>query len=38
MAREYGTSVETSASPENVWRVWSDMSTLKNLARKAETA
>lgn len=27
MAREYGTSVETSASPEAVWRVWSDMST-----------
>lgn len=27
MAREYGTSVETSASPEQVWRVWSDMST-----------
>src|SRR6185503_17272971 len=24
---EYGTSVETSASPEQVWRVWSDMST-----------
>ncbi|MGA7913550.1 MAG: SRPBCC family protein [Candidatus Dormiibacterota bacterium] len=27
MAREYGTSVETTASPENVWRIWSDMST-----------
>jgi len=27
MAREYGTSAETSASPEKVWRVWSDMST-----------
>lgn len=27
MAREYGTSVETSASPEKVWRIWSDMST-----------
>lgn len=27
MAREYGTSVETSASPAAVWRVWSDMST-----------
>jgi hypothetical protein len=27
MAREYGTSVETTASPEEVWRVWSDMST-----------
>ena len=27
MAREYGTSVETAASPEKVWRVWSDMST-----------
>src|SRR5438105_15070113 len=26
MAREYGTSVETSASPDQVWRVWSDMS------------
>jgi uncharacterized protein YndB with AHSA1/START domain len=27
MAREYGTSVETAASPEKVWKVWSDMST-----------
>jgi len=27
MAREYGTSVETSAAPDKVWRVWSDMST-----------
>lgn len=27
MAREYGTSVETTASPEQVWRIWSDMST-----------
>jgi hypothetical protein len=27
MAREYGTSVETIASPDQVWRVWSDMST-----------
>src|SRR3989440_9055766 len=27
MPREYGTSVETSASPEKVWQVWSDMST-----------
>jgi uncharacterized protein YndB with AHSA1/START domain len=27
MGREYGTSVETIASPEQVWRVWSDMST-----------
>jgi polyketide cyclase/dehydrase/lipid transport protein len=27
VAREYGTSVETSASPEQVWQVWSDMST-----------
>lgn len=27
MAREYGTSVETSATPDAVWRVWSDMST-----------
>jgi hypothetical protein len=24
---EYGTSVETTASPERVWKVWSDMST-----------
>ena len=27
MAREYGTSVETTASADKVWRVWSDMST-----------
>ena len=27
MAREYGTSVETVASPEKVWQIWSDMST-----------
>lgn len=27
MAREYGTSVETAASPDKVWRIWSDMST-----------
>ena len=27
MSREYGTSVETTASPDQVWRVWSDMST-----------
>jgi uncharacterized protein YndB with AHSA1/START domain len=27
MAREYGTSVETTASPDKVWRIWSDMST-----------
>jgi uncharacterized protein YndB with AHSA1/START domain len=27
MAREYGTSVETAAAPEKVWRIWSDMST-----------
>jgi hypothetical protein len=27
MPREYGTSVETTASPDKVWRVWSDMST-----------
>ena len=27
MAREYGTSVETRASPAAVWRIWSDMST-----------
>ncbi|MDQ2922905.1 MAG: SRPBCC family protein [Candidatus Dormibacteraeota bacterium] len=24
---EYGTSVESTASPERVWRIWSDMST-----------
>ena len=24
---EYGTSVETTASPEKVWKVWSDTST-----------
>ena len=27
MAREYGTSVETTASPDQVWKIWSDMST-----------
>jgi len=27
VAREYGTSVETTASPDKVWSVWSDMST-----------
>src|SRR5437879_147921 len=27
MGREYGTSVESTASPDTVWRVWSDMST-----------
>jgi hypothetical protein len=27
MAREYGTSVESSASADRVWRIWSDMST-----------
>ena len=27
MAREYGTSVESTASPEKVWQIWSDMST-----------
>jgi len=27
VAREYGTSVDSSASPEKVWRIWSDMST-----------
>ena len=27
MAREYGTSVETAASADKVWKVWSDMST-----------
>jgi hypothetical protein len=27
MAREYGTSVETTASADQVWRIWSDMST-----------
>lgn len=24
---EYGTSVETTASPERVWKIWSDMPT-----------
>jgi hypothetical protein len=24
---EYGTSVETAASPDKVWKIWSDMST-----------
>jgi uncharacterized protein YndB with AHSA1/START domain len=24
---EYGSSVETAASPEQVWKIWSDMST-----------
>ena len=24
---EYGTSVESSASPDRVWKIWSDMST-----------
>jgi uncharacterized protein YndB with AHSA1/START domain len=24
---EYGTSLETTASPEQVWKIWSDMST-----------
>src|SRR3979411_2911699 len=24
---EYGTSVESSAAPEKVWKIWSDMST-----------
>ena len=27
MAREYGTSVESTASPDKVWKIWSDMST-----------
>ncbi|MFI5283474.1 MAG: SRPBCC family protein [Candidatus Dormibacterales bacterium] len=27
MGKEYGTSVETSASAEAVWKIWSDMST-----------
>lgn len=27
MGKEYGTSVETSASPDAVWKIWSDMST-----------
>ena len=27
MAREYGTAVETTASPQRVWAIWSDMST-----------
>jgi len=24
---EYGTSVDTTASPDKVWKIWSDMST-----------
>ena len=27
MAREYGSSVQSTASPEKVWGIWSDMST-----------
>src|SRR5437868_2708078 len=27
VAREYGTSVETAAPADKVWKVWSDMST-----------
>jgi hypothetical protein len=27
MGKEYGTSVETSASADAVWKIWSDMST-----------
>lgn len=27
MAREYGTSVESIATPDKVWKIWSDMST-----------
>ena len=27
MAHEYGTSVDTVATPDKVWRIWSDMST-----------
>ena len=27
MAKEYGTSVESTASPDKVWLIWSDMST-----------
>ena len=27
MAREYGTSVDSTASPDKVWKIWSDMST-----------
>jgi len=27
MGREYGTSVETSASADRVWKIWSDMAT-----------
>jgi len=27
MASEYGTSVETSAPADRVWKIWSDMST-----------
>jgi Polyketide cyclase / dehydrase and lipid transport len=37
MAREYGTSVETSASPEQVWSVWSDMSTWGDWNPNVET-
>lgn len=27
MGKEYGTSVDSTASPDKVWRIWSDMST-----------
>jgi len=27
MGKEYGTSVETAASGDEVWKIWSDMST-----------
>ena len=27
MAKEYGTSVETTAGPDKVWKIWSDVST-----------
>lgn len=27
MAKEYGTSVESTASADKVWKIWSDMST-----------
>jgi len=27
MMSEYGTSVETTAPPDKVWKIWSDMST-----------
>jgi len=27
MGREYGTSVETTAAADKIWKIWSDMST-----------